>query len=131
MHLVARHRVRPFAAPVGREGDVGNVPANRDGLDAAHEIARAARPEDVLAYADAVLVEAAEMLAGFTPARFDELPPNREDFRDDRYSAPGYIADLDGMFEQPYWRVFAGACTGHCRGHIGELELALAVIRAG
>lgn len=99
------------------------------GLEVAHDIARATRPDDVLAYADAVLAEATEMLASFTLARFDELPPNRDHFRDARYEVPGYLADLDGMFEQPYWRVFAGACTGHCRGHIGELELALAVIR--
>lgn len=100
------------------------------GLAGADEIARAVTPQGVLAYADAVLEEARAFLATFTPRRFDELPPNREHLADRRYEAPGYLADIADMYGQPYWRVFAGACTGHCRGHLGELESSLAVIRA-
>jgi hypothetical protein len=101
------------------------------GLDGAQAIAAGTEPADVLAYADAVLEEARRFLGTFSPSGFDELPPNRGHLADQRYaSAPGYMADVGGMFEQRYWRVFAGACTAHCRGHLGELENALAVLRA-
>jgi hypothetical protein len=100
------------------------------GLEGAHHIARATSPADVLAYADAVLDEGRRFLATFTPQRFDALPPNREHLEDERYtSVAGYMSDVAGMFDQPCWRVFAGACTAHCRGHLGELELALAILR--
>lgn len=98
-------------------------------LSDAHSIARATNPGAVLAYADAVLAEAKAYLAGFKPEDFDHLPPNRDHLADVRYQHPGYLAEIEDMYEQPFWRVFAGACTGHCRGHIGELELALAVVR--
>lgn len=99
------------------------------GLEAAHAIARATRPSDVLAYADAALEEARAYLATFTPEDFDRLPPNQAHLVDERFQHPGYLGEVEDMYEQPFWRVFAGACTGHCRGHIGELELALAVVR--
>jgi hypothetical protein len=98
-------------------------------LEAAHAIARATTASGVLAYTDAVLEEARAYLATFTPEDFDRLPPNQAHLADERYQHPGYLAEVDDMYEQPFWRVFAGACTGHCRGHIGELELALAVVR--
>jgi hypothetical protein len=99
-------------------------------MEDARAIARATEPADVLAYADAVLNEARAFLATCSPGRFDEVPPNREHLSDARYrDSAGYMRDVNDMFEQGYWRVFAGACTGHCRGHIGELELGLAIIR--
>ena len=98
-------------------------------FDAALAIARATEPVAVLAYADAVLDDARAFLATLRPDDFDRRPPNRAHLADERYHHPGYLAEIDDMYEQPFWRVFAGACTGHCRAHIGELELALALIR--
>lgn len=98
-------------------------------IEVAHAIARATKPADVLAYADAVLEEGRAYLATFKPEDFDGRPPNKAHLADPHYDHPGYRAEIDDMYEQPFWRVFAGACTGHCRGHIGELELALAVVR--
>ncbi len=99
------------------------------GLAAAQEVARATKPEDVLAYADAVLAEARVLLNSMTAEKFDEIPPNKLHFADSRYDAPGYLADVSDMYEQRYWRLFLGACTGHCRGHLGELELGLELVR--
>ena len=99
------------------------------GLQGAQEVARATKPEDVLAYADAVLEEARSLLASMTTEKFDELPQNMLHLRDSRYEAPGYLADVSDMYEQRYWRLFLGACTGHCRGHLGELELALSLVK--
>ncbi len=98
-------------------------------VEVAQAIARATEPAGVLTYADAVLEEARSYLATFKADDFDRLPPNKAHFADARYDHPGYRAEVDDMYEQPFWRVFAGACTGHCRGHIGELELALALVR--
>ncbi|MEO8541298.1 MAG: hypothetical protein ABI577_16270, partial [bacterium] len=100
------------------------------GLDDAFAIAGATRPEDVVAYADAVLDAAREFLATFKPDDFDRLPPNRDHLVDSRYNYPGYLDEVSDMYEQPFWRLFAGACTGHCRGHLGEIELGLAMLRA-
>ncbi|MEO8538815.1 MAG: DinB family protein, partial [bacterium] len=61
------------------------------GLDDAFAIARATRPEDVIAYADAVLDAAREFLATFKPDDFDRLPPNRDHLVDSRYNYPGYL----------------------------------------
>lgn len=98
-------------------------------LDTATAIALVAEPAHVLAYADAVLEEARTYLASFKAEGFDQLPPNRAHLADSRYNHAGYRAEVADMYEQPFWRVFAGACTGHCRGHIGEMELALALVR--
>ena len=99
------------------------------GSDAAQQIARARQPADVLAYADAVLEAARSFVGSLSPAQFDEIPPNRLHLADARYAAPGYRADTDDMYEQPYWRLFAGACTGHCRGHLGEMDMGLQLLR--
>jgi hypothetical protein len=97
-------------------------------VEKAQTIARATRPEDVVAYASAVLASAAEFLPTLTPEQFDGIPPNRAHLVDARYEVPAYMEEIDDMYAQPFWRVFAGACTGHCRGHLGELELALATL---
>lgn len=99
-------------------------------MDTAFDVARATRPDDVLAYADAVLDDARGYLATFSVEEFDAIPPNRAHLADVRYQQEGYLQDVEDMYEQPFWRLFAGACTGHCRGHIGELELSLALIRS-
>lgn len=99
-------------------------------LDDAFDVARATRPEHVLAYADAVLDGARSYLATFSPDMFETVPPNKAHLADVRYQNEGYLQDVEDMYEQPFWRLFAGACTGHCRGHLGELELSLAVIRS-
>jgi hypothetical protein len=99
------------------------------GLDAAHQIARQTGPEDVLSYADAVLEAVGGFVRTLGARQFDAVPPNRAHMADARYQAAGYLADVGDMYEQPYWRLFAGACTGHCRGHLGELELGLSLVR--
>jgi hypothetical protein len=100
-------------------------------VETTFEVARATAPADVLAYADVVLEEARALLATLTPEMFDTVPDNRAHLADSRFNAAAYQEEIAGMFAQPYWRLFAGAFTGHCRGHIGELELALAVVRNG
>jgi hypothetical protein len=99
------------------------------GLEVAHKVAAATKPADVLAYAGAVLESAQAFVGTLSPEQLDSLPPNRLHLADARYAAPGYLDEVGDMFEQPYWRLFAGACTGHCRGHLGEIELGLAILR--
>jgi len=100
-------------------------------LDTAFELARATSPTDVLAYADAVLEDAGSLLATLSADAFDEVPANKAHLADPRYNQPGYLNEVADMYEQPYWRLFSGACSGHCRGHLGELELALSIMRGG
>jgi len=99
------------------------------GLEGAQAIAAAITPGDVLGYADAVLEAATAFVSGLPPEAFETVPANRLHLADERYQAAGYLDEVSDMYEQPYWRLFAGACTGHCRGHLGELELGLTILR--
>ncbi len=98
-------------------------------LETTFEVARATNPQDVVAYADAVLKEVIAFIGGLEPGQFDALPDNRAHLADSRYDVPDYMEEIGGMYEQRYWRVLAGACTAHCNRHIGELELMLAILR--
>jgi hypothetical protein len=75
------------------------------------------------------LEAARSFVLALSPEQFDQIPPNKLHLADRRYEAPGYRDDTGDMHEYPYWRLFAGACTGHCRGHLAELDMGLAVIR--
>lgn len=99
------------------------------GLAGAQEIAGATTPVDVLAYADAVLDAATTFVTGLPAEAFETVPASRLHLSDERYQAAEYLDEVSDMYEQPYWRLFAGACTGHCRGHLGEMELGLAILR--
>jgi hypothetical protein len=99
------------------------------GLEAAHSIAKATSSEDVLSYADAVLDAVRAFVMRLPADGFDAVPASRAHLADPRYQVARYRADVDDMYEQPYWQLFVGACSGHCRGHLGELELALSLVR--
>jgi hypothetical protein len=100
-------------------------------LDAADAIAAAVAPNDVLAYADAVLEAASRLLDTLTEAALDAVPNTREHgTRLPRHQTPGYLAEVDDMYDLPVWRLLAGPCFGHVREHVGEMRLALQILRA-
>lgn len=100
-------------------------------LPDADEMARTVTPADALAYSDAVLDEAVAWLQSLSDEDLDHVPETHaHQQRRAAYRAPGYVKEIDGMRDQQYWRLLSGACIGHCRGHLGELELALQLKRA-
>ena len=91
-------------------------------LAEADAVAHATNPADLLAYADAVLAENLPWLETLTEAALDQAPDNRAHLgRHPAYQSPGYRAEVDDMWDQPVWRLLAGACIGHCREHLGEV----------
>jgi hypothetical protein len=47
-----------------------------------------------------------------------------------QHRTEGYVAEVADMYELPAWKLLTGACYGHARGHIGEIDLALQMMRA-
>lgn len=99
-------------------------------LETAFEVARATKPADVVAYHQAVIEEARAYLPALAPDAFDQVPPTRDHLADNRYNEAPYLDQISGMCDLPSWRLFASACIGHTRGHLGEMDLALALIGA-
>ena len=99
-------------------------------LAEADEMARAVTPADALAYSDAVLEETVAWLQSLSDDDLENVPETHaHQQRRTAYRSPGYVEEIEGMREQQYWRLLSGACVGHCRGHLGELELALQLKR--
>lgn len=100
-------------------------------LEDADRIAAAISPADVLAYADATLAAATELLDTLTDADLDGVSDTRtHGTRLPQHQTPGYLAEVDDMYDLPMWRLFAGPCFGHLREHKGEIRTALEILRA-
>ena len=101
-------------------------------LAEADAVAAAATPADVLEYADAVYAQSIAWLDSVDASFFDGMPPDSRAHLPLHpvYSTEGYREEVDPMFAYPVWRLVSGACYGHARGHLGELDLALQIIRS-
>ena len=100
-------------------------------MDEADGIARAVSPGDVLAYADAVLVAANKLFDGMTDADLERVGDKRTwGVRTPQHQTPGYLEEVDDMYDMPAWRVLTGPCFGNARGHVGEMYVILEMLRA-
>ena len=95
-------------------------------------VAETVQIAETLAYADAVHQEMMAWLHQLSDADLDQIPnvdahlaPYPE------FQAKGYREELDGLRHQPIWNLFLRPCGGHIHRHLGELELAKAILRAG
>ena len=98
--------------------------------DGAVAIARATTPATVLAYADAVHVSAMTLLDGLTDAGLDGVPDARAFNTRVSHQLPGYLEEIDDMYDNPIWRTLTGPCYGHARGHIGEIIAVVEMLRS-
>ena len=100
-------------------------------VDEAAGIAAAIAPSDALAYADAVYAAAMQLLDGLDDAQLDRVPNTRaHGTRLAQHQTPGYLAEVDDMYDLPVWRLLGGPCFGHAREHIGEIRANLAALRS-
>ncbi len=100
--------------------------------DEADAVAAATTPTDVLAYADEVLVAGTGWVSSLSDADLDVVSNDRAHIQTRMaYRLDAYLKEIEDMFSQPRWRVLAGACSGHCRMHLGELELMKRALRGG
>ncbi len=101
-------------------------------LDEADRIAQCVQPAQVLAYADMVLREILNWLAMLTDEDLEYIPNARSHLAPyPEYRTIGHHAETDDLLDQPIWRLLSGPCIGHVRGHLGELALLKARLRAG
>jgi DinB superfamily len=117
--MAGRAGINPPLAPFGMS------------LEEADGIAAALAPTDVLAYAAAVQAAAMDLLDGLSEPDLDTIPDTRaHGTRLPQHRTPGYLAEVDDMYDMPVWRMLAGPCFGHAREHVGELRANLTLMRA-
>lgn len=101
-------------------------------LEEADRIARCVQPTEVLTYADVVLREILNWLETLTDHDLECIPPARQYLAPyPEYQTTGHHAETDDLLDLPIWRLLSGPCFGHVRGHLGELALLKAQLRAG
>ena len=95
-------------------------------------IAENTKPAGVIAYSEAVSAAVVSWLGALNEGDLDQAPGNRSHLSlSPRFADAEYQAVLDGgMWGYKTWQLLAGACVSHCRGHLGELGLALSLIRS-
>jgi hypothetical protein len=95
-------------------------------------IARAVTPVATRKYADAVLASGLEWLQTLAAADMDAIPASRAHLQHvpAAHKTESYLAEVEGMYDYPVWRIISGPCFGHPRKHGGELRTVLAMTRA-
>lgn len=100
-------------------------------LEEADSIARSVTRADVCAYADAVHDEIMAWLDTLDDDSLDAVPDFERHHREHPiYQQPGFRAEIAHLIGAPTWRYLTGPCFGHWRGHFGELEILIQVMRS-
>jgi hypothetical protein len=98
----------------------------------ADEIATTTHLPETLNYADVVHQEILSWLRQISDADLDHTPyATRHLAAFPEYQTEGYHQEINSLFNQPVWNLLMRPCIGHVHRHLGELELAKAVVRAG
>jgi hypothetical protein len=100
-------------------------------LQEADAIALAVAPAVLLEYADAVHSEIGLWLDSLSDADLDERPDigaHALRYPSERITGE-YLAELSDMADWNIARCLASPCIGHVRGHFGEIDLLLALMK--
>lgn len=101
-------------------------------LAEADMIAETVQVAETLAYADAVHHEIIEWLHTLSDTDLDQIPNADAHLAPyPEFQAKGFREQTDRLRNQPIWDLFLRPCVGHIYRHLGELQLAKAVLRAG
>jgi hypothetical protein len=96
----------------------------------ADEIARRVLRAEVMNYADEVLYEISSWLEQLHESDLDRLPEIRQHMSSHpEYQTPEYLKETGDLFDQPIWGQLMRPCVGHIHRHLGELEIAKALLR--
>jgi hypothetical protein len=99
-------------------------------IEEADAIAATVSPSDVVAYADAVHQTVLEWLSSLEDADLDIVPDMAaHQAAYPEYQRAGFREEVDDMVGMPVWRFVLGPCTGHPRGHLGELGILKQALR--
>jgi hypothetical protein len=101
-------------------------------LDQADSIARGVTSAALLAYHDSVNAEIHTWLDGLSEADLDRVPDVATNGR--RYASERttdeFLVEVDDMAGRTVARHLASACIGHVRGHFGEIDLLLDLMKS-
>jgi hypothetical protein len=112
------HTLRPLG--IG----VGITVAEADG------VSRICRLSDTLNYANAVHQEIVSWLRGLSDSELERVPDSTGHLAAyPEYDTPGYHEETDSLRQEPIWAQLMRPCIGHVHRHLGELELAKAILR--
>ncbi|HEX6537578.1 MAG TPA: hypothetical protein VF155_00165 [Candidatus Dormibacteraeota bacterium] len=100
-------------------------------LPEADSAATAVSPDDVVAYAGALLA----CIDGWLPTIEDASLDREVDVRaacatNPLYQTPAAWAEVENLDRRPAWQILAQPCAGHIRVHMGELDVLLALLTA-
>ena len=100
-------------------------------LTEADAVATHVQRDETLAYADAVHQEILTWLRQCQDEDLDRVPDVAAHLASySEYQTEGYRGQLNSLFNQPIWNLLLRPCIGHVQRHLGELELAKAMLRA-
>jgi hypothetical protein len=100
-------------------------------LPQSDEIAATVNLSDTLAYEEAVYQEILTWLRQLNNDDLDQVPDvNVHLAAYPEYQTKGFREETDNLRGQPVWNHFMRPCIGHVHRHLGELELAKALLRS-
>jgi hypothetical protein len=99
-------------------------------LAQADEVATKVSLTDTLLYADVVHNEILAWLRQHFDEALDVVPTVATHLAlYPEYQTKGYHIEMSGLYNQPTWNLFMRPCIGHIHRHLGELQLAKAMLR--
>jgi hypothetical protein len=99
-------------------------------LEESDEISRTTQLPDVLAYADEVHQTILAWLGAISEEDLDPVPEARGRLMAfPEYQTPGYLEEVDNLFDLPVAGLLIRPRMGHVHRHLGELEITKDILR--
>jgi hypothetical protein len=100
-------------------------------LETACRVAATVSRSDVIEYAGEVKANIAPWLEALSEDQLDALPDLESNYRSNGtyVDVPRHEAWIKEDSDTPVWRMLAGACIGHVRGHVAEIRTLNQVLR--
>jgi len=99
-------------------------------LEEADEIARSVRLADVMTYADEVHQAMSTWLGEISEEVLDQVPDARAHLAAfPEYQTPGYMEEVNNLYDLPAWGLLIRPCMGHVQRHLGEVDITKDVLR--
>ena len=99
-------------------------------LEEADSIARSVNLADTLAYADEVHQAILAWLGEISEDVLDQVPDARAHLAAfPEYQTPGYMEEVNNLYNLPVWGLLIRPCMGHVHRHLGEVDITKDVLR--
>ena len=99
-------------------------------LEEADSIARSVNLADVLMYADEVQQTITTWLGEISEDVLDSVPDARTHLAAfPEYQTPGYMEEVNNLYDLPVWGLLIRPCMGHVHRHLGEVDITKDILR--